>query len=948
MGRIPHRPGGPWTGILLAASVLGSCLQPAPAQTPVTITPPSPVVGGGVSLAPPPPPENLVICSWFRSATVTDEKSRILSYSPATSPPQTPGPAHTGRETAGPSCALNIAGLTLSDTGTYTVQIQTPAFLSIPVTLRVYEMLPRPTVMPNQTLVLENGTFTLTCNSSPSADTVLWLRDEASLAPSDRLGLSPDNRTLTVLGAIRDDAGAYQCKVGNPISTNRSELSTVTVAYGPDSAKIDQSGSITLGSPLTLTCVADSVPAPSYCWVLNGTDTKETGSSLTFNPTTWAQQGTYECRVHNPGTCCTASASVAVWVTGTDASPPALSAGAVAGIVIGSLVGAALVGVGIYFLYTRCRNETPKENGAPVLVYENLPPTSWAGPVAQPGNPPDPSPTYQTLQPRQLDVYEELKNRIRSRDGELRRDDPLLAAGVRVSSRPDCYTAPPTPRVWVGQGRVSPPPPRGAGRAVRKGGARCQRGRTPCPVPALGRAREVLRASSAPPTTTSPVSALCPQLGTRRLCRPGSSRRVPQQRRAMGRIPHRPGGPWTGILLAASVLGSCLQPAPAQTPVTIVLTPPSPVVGGGVSLAPQPPPQGFVSCSWYRSATTDPNSLILNYFPLTPPVQQNGSAHTGRETAGPGCALNIAGLTLNDTGNYTVQIQIPTAANPVLVTVGLRVYEILPKPTVTPNQTQVLENGTFTLMCNSSPSANTVLWLRDGASLAPSERLVLSPDNQTLTVLGVTRGDAGAYQCEVRNPVSINRSKPSNVTVAYGPDSAQIDPPGPIALTLGSLLNLMCVADSIPAPSYRWVLNGTDTKETGSSLTFNLTTWAQQGMYECRAHNPVTNRTAWASVTVRVTGTDTPRPVLSAGAIAGIVIGSLAGAALVGVTVYFLYSRCQNETLKENEAPVLMYENLPPTAWAGPVAQPGSPPDPSPTYQTLQPGQQDVYEELKK
>uniref|UniRef100_A0A8C3FKQ1 Ig-like domain-containing protein n=1 Tax=Chrysemys picta bellii TaxID=8478 RepID=A0A8C3FKQ1_CHRPI len=317
----------------------------------------------------------------------------------------------------------------------------------------------------------------------------------------------------------------------------------------------------------------------------------------------------------------------------------------------------------------------------------------------------------------------------------------------------------------------------------------------------------------------------------------------------------------SGPTPAASVLGSCLQPAPAQTPtpVTIVLTPPSPVVGGGVSLAPQPPPQGFVSCSWHRSATTDENSRILTYYPQTPPVQQNGSAHTGQETAGPGCALNIAGLTLSDTGNYTVQIQSPTRAGTHGNALSVPCTEILPKPTVTPNQTQVLENGTFTLTCNSSPSVNTMLWLRDGASLASSERLVLSPDNWTLTVLGVTRGDAGAYQCEVGNPVRTPRWRhpsPDPVPLSVdGPDSAQIDPPGPIALTLGSLLNLMCVADSIPAPSYRWVLNGTDTKETGSSLTFNLTTWAQQRMYECRAHNPVTNRTAWASVTVRVTGT---------------------------------------------------------------------------------------------
>uniref|UniRef100_A0A8C3T1V4 Ig-like domain-containing protein n=1 Tax=Chelydra serpentina TaxID=8475 RepID=A0A8C3T1V4_CHESE len=331
----------------------------------------------------------------------------------------------------------------------------------------------------------------------------------------------------------------------------------------------------------------------------------------------------------------------------------------------------------------------------------------------------------------------------------------------------------------------------------------------------------------------------------------------------MGRIPPTPGGPWTGILLAASVLGSCLQPAPAQTqaPVSIVLTPPSPVVGRGVSLAPHNPPQDLVTCNWYRSATSDENSRILSYYPGPPPVQSNGSAHTGRETAGPGCALTIAGLTLSDTGNYTVRIESPTS--PGLGSVYLRVYEMLPRPTVTPNQTQVPENGTFTLTCNTSPSADTVLWLLDGASLVPSERLVLSPDNRTLTVLNATRGDAGTYRCEVRNLVSTSRSEPSTVTVAYAPS------PG--------------------------------------------------------AHSG-----------------------LSAGAVAGIVIGSLAGVALVGVMAYFLYSRCRNKTPTENGAPVLVYENLPPTAGAGPVAQPGSPPDPGPTYETLQARQPDLYEELKK
>ncbi|CAM4697910.1 unnamed protein product [Lepidochelys olivacea] len=178
------------------------------------------------------------------------------------------------------------------------------------------------------------------------------------------------------------------------------------------------------------------------------------------------------------------------------------------------------------------------------------------------------------------------------------------------------------------------------------------------------------------------------------------------------------GGPWKGLLLAASVLGSCLQPAPAQTPVTIVLTPPSPAVGGGVSLAPQNPPQDFTSCSWFRSATTDPSSRILSYFPGPPPVQTNGSAHTGRETAGPGCVLHIAGLRLSDIGNYTVDIQSPTS--PGLGTVHLPV--------------SVLAEG------QAAP------WL--------GECLALIPDSRTLTLASVTCSHTRAWSCEASSRVS--------------------------------------------------------------------------------------------------------------------------------------------------------------------------------------------------
>ncbi|XP_044857585.1 carcinoembryonic antigen-related cell adhesion molecule 5-like isoform X2 [Mauremys mutica] len=523
--------GGPWKGLLLAASVLGSCLQPAPAQTPVTIvlTPPSPVVGGGVSLAPQPTPQDFVLCYWYRSATPA-VNNRILTYLPK--PSQQNGPAHTGRETAGPGCVLHIAGLTLSDTGNYTVEIQTETSSGLgTVPLRVSEKLAKPTVTPNQNQVPENGTLTLTCNTSPSADTVLWLQNGSYIAPNKRLGLSPDNRTLTVQNFTWGDAGTYQCEVRNPVSTERSEPSTVTLAYGPESARIDPPGpvNLTLGTRLTLTCVADSVPAPSYSWFLNGNKLPQTGSSLTFDLTT-LNPGTYKCQADNP----------------------------------------------------------------------------------------------------------------------------------------------------------------------------------------------------------------------------------------------------------------------------------------------------------------------------------------------------VTGLTAN---------------------AKIEVLEKLDKPTVTASKTQVPENGTLTLTCNTSPSADTVLWLQNGSYIAPNKRLGLSPDNRTLTVQNFTWGDAGTYQCEVRNPVSTERSEPSTVTLAYGPESARIDPPGPVNLTLGSRLTLTCVTDSVPAPSYSWFLNGNKLPQTGSSLTFDLTT-LNLGTYKCQADNPVTGLTANAAIEVLASAADSGGG-LSPGAIAGIVIGSLAAVALLGCLVYFLLCRTE-------------------------------------------------------
>lgn len=91
--------------------------------------------------------------------------------------------------------------------------------------------------------------------------------------------------------------------------------------------------------------------------------------------------------------------------------------------------------------------------------------------------------------------------------------------------------------------------------------------------------------------------------------------------------------------------------------------------------------------------------------------------------------------------------------------------EILAQPVVMANSTELVERrDTLRLIC-SSPSPAEVRWFLNGEALPIAIRLGLSPDGRVLTRHGIRREEAGAYQCEVWNPVSVSRSEPVDLTV---------------------------------------------------------------------------------------------------------------------------------------------------------------------------------------
>ncbi|XP_014455992.1 carcinoembryonic antigen-related cell adhesion molecule 5 isoform X2 [Alligator mississippiensis] len=405
------------------------------------------------------------------------------------------------------------------------------------------------------------------------------------------------------------------------------------------------------------------------------------------------------------------------------------------------------------------------------------------------------------------------------------------------------------------------------------------------------------------------------------------------------------GGQWLGLLLSAAILGSCPTPALAQTQIIVTPDlPPAPVVGGTVTLTPQPPPPPNATlCGWLRQSRTIFWHLLDQEQPST------GSSYTGREVLGPGCSLIIVGLMLNYSGSYTLQVQGPGVF--IFRGVNLRVYGKLARPTVMSRRTTVPENGILELFGERPPSTRTLLWYRDGTVLRLDGHVEMSPGNLSLLLARVRRDDAGNYTCEVRNPISTARSEPVTVTVTYGPDAAFMNPSGLLSLRLGDKVTLRCAADSVPAPQFSWSHSGSDLipAPAGAVLSLVLTSAEQAGVYECHVTNPSTGQNATASVSITLRlgqGPVQSQPGqtggLQGGAItravdAGIIIGSLAGTGLLIFVLYYVLCtqgkrdpRLEKDPVAQQGAPCPagVQEQPPLQPVRGQQSSPGAPPTP--------------------
>ncbi|XP_036931299.1 carcinoembryonic antigen-related cell adhesion molecule 6-like isoform X2 [Acanthopagrus latus] len=296
-------------------------------------------------------------------------------------------PEYKGRITLFTSTgSLELRNLTLNDKGEYRVNIQPHGDFAKEgsTRLEVYETVSNVMVTPSSTDLVEfNSSVSLSCSTSGSSLTFLWLNGSTEVTASDRIHLTDKGATLTIVNVTRYDQGPFRCHVSNPVNSVTSDPVNLSISYGPENVIVKISPSQEYyeeGSNITLSCSAVSKPSALYYWFLNGSVMPHTGSEINIQI---GESGSYSCQAFNQKTLrYDTSSPLAVTVLVNPGKTSGCSAGCIIGIVIACLVvfgGAA--GGGYYVYNKKFNNKAPPQSGQKVeehvyedtsVVYENI------------------------------------------------------------------------------------------------------------------------------------------------------------------------------------------------------------------------------------------------------------------------------------------------------------------------------------------------------------------------------------------------------------------------------------------------------------------------------------------------------------------------------------------------------------------------------------------------
>ncbi|XP_040900301.1 carcinoembryonic antigen-related cell adhesion molecule 1-like [Toxotes jaculatrix] len=215
-------------------------------------------------------------------------------------------PEYEGRITLFRSTgSLELRNLTLTDSGEYRVSI-IPAdggSQSGHTRLEIHVPVSNVRITANSTDLVEfNSSVSLSCSSSGSSLSFLWLNGSSEVTASERVQLTDGNSTLSIYNVTRYDQGPFRCRVFNLVSDGTSGPVNLSISFGPENINLKLLPSedhYEEGSNISLSCSAVSRPAAQFQWFVNGDLLPDTGPELRLMNIQESQSGNYSCQAFN-------------------------------------------------------------------------------------------------------------------------------------------------------------------------------------------------------------------------------------------------------------------------------------------------------------------------------------------------------------------------------------------------------------------------------------------------------------------------------------------------------------------------------------------------------------------------------------------------------------------------------------------------------------------------
>ncbi|XP_047666873.1 carcinoembryonic antigen-related cell adhesion molecule 20-like isoform X2 [Tachysurus fulvidraco] len=296
------------------------------------------------------------------------------------------------------------------------------------------------------------------------------------------------------------------------------------------------------------------------------------------------------------------------------------------------------------------------------------------------------------------------------------------------------------------------------------------------------------------------------------------------------------------------------------------------------------------------------SNLKLNCSAESRPAAEIHWAVNETELVEKGQVLKLNNIQISHSGNYTcIAYNTQTLQNSVSESISVNILVPVSNVAIIPSLTEVELNNTVSVICSASGSSLSFIWLNGSSEVTAGERVQLTDNNRNLTITSVIRGDTGPYECEAYNSISRKKSLPVSLTIKINvPVSNVAIIPSLTEVELNNTVSFICSASG-SSLSFMW-LNASSEVTAGErvqltdnnrNLTITSVIRGDTGPYECEAYNSISRKKSLpVSLTIKINDSGNEGgdgDSLSAGAIAGIVIGVLlAVAAIAGLIFYFV------------------------------------------------------------